>query len=173
VCEVAPAAYPYTRQRSEEDRSCDEAYCARGGALRHARPRPREGGTECSPEEGACSHAHASSPRCCEHRTALTAAPSPLRWRLVAAHALYAVCRDRSHLPRVKPVHHSSKRAGRGVEVGALITDHVALLRHVDPIKELPDVLALDGADLLNECACARDVLDVVALKDDLILHVG
>ena len=43
----------------------------------------------------------------------------------------------------------------------------------VDAIKELADVLPLDGADLLNERARARDVLDVVALKNDLVLDVG
>ena len=43
----------------------------------------------------------------------------------------------------------------------------------VDAIKELADVLPLDSADLLDQCARARDVLDVVALKNDLVLDVG
>mmetsp|Transcript_8089 Transcript_8089/g.18997 ORF Transcript_8089/g.18997 Transcript_8089/m.18997 type:complete len:243 (-) Transcript_8089:26-754(-) len=54
-----------------------------------------------------------------------------------------------------------------------LILQHIALVRHVDAVKELADILALDSADLLDERARAADVINVIALEHNLVLHVS
>jgi len=52
------------------------------------------------------------------------------------------------------------------------LLDDVALVRHVDAVEELTDILPLDGTDLLDERARARHVVDVVANEDNLVLDI-
>merc|ERR1711939_404663 len=50
---------------------------------------------------------------------------------------------------------------------------HGALLRDVDTIQKLADVLLLDQADLVDASSSQGHVLNAVALKDDLVLDIA
>ena len=62
---------------------------------------------------------------------------------------------------------------GKSQRGSALIDNDVALLGNVDAVQKLADILPLDGADLLDERARARNILDIVTLEDDLVLDIG
>ncbi|KAF8356885.1 lpd-7 [Pristionchus pacificus] len=51
-----------------------------------------------------------------------------------------------------------------------LLASDGGLLRHVDTVEELADILVLDGGRLLDAGSGLRDELDVVSVNDDLVL---
>ena len=55
----------------------------------------------------------------------------------------------------------------------SLFLNHCSLLRHVDTIKELTDILVLDGSRLLNLRARKRYLGNINTRDFDLIFHIS
>lgn len=79
---------------------------------------------------------------------------------------------------RHRRIHHHAEAAPAALQSqngkgDLLVLDDVALLRDVDTVQELTDILVGDAALLLHLGGGLRHLVDVVTRQHQLILHVG